>query len=44
VVRSGRGGLTEAAIRAVKEWTFQPAVKDGVPVRTWISVPIPFEP
>jgi TonB family protein len=44
VLRSGRAGLTEAAIRAVKDWTFQPAVKDGVPVRTWISVPIPFEP
>lgn len=44
VVREGRAGLTEAAVRAVKGWTFQPAVKDGVPVRTWISVPIPFEP
>ena len=44
VLRPGRAGLTEAAVRAVKDWTFQPAVKDGVPVRTWISVPIPFEP
>ncbi len=44
VVREGRAGLTEAAVRAVKEWTFQPAVKDGVPVKTWISVPIPFQP
>jgi protein TonB len=44
VLRSGRAGLTEAAIRAVKDWTFQPAQKDGVAVRTWISVPIPFEP
>ena len=44
VLRQGRAGLTEAAVKAVKEWTFQPAIKDGVPVRTWISVPIPFEP
>ncbi len=44
VLRGGRAGLTESALRAVKGWTFQPAVKDGVPVRTWISVPIPFEP
>ncbi len=44
VVRDGRAGLTEAAVRAVREWTFDPAVKDGVPVKTWMSVPIPFQP
>lgn len=44
VLRGGRAGLTEAAVRAVRSWTFEPAVKDGVAVRTWISVPIPFEP
>jgi protein TonB len=44
VVREGRAGLTEAAVTAVRRWTFEPARKDGVPVQTWISVPIPFEP
>jgi TonB family protein len=44
VAREGRSGLTEAAIRAVRGWTFEPAVKDGVAVKTWISVPIPFQP
>ncbi len=44
VVREGRFGLTEAAVTAVRRWTFEPARKDGVAVQTWISVPIPFEP
>ncbi len=44
IVREGRAGLTESAVSAVRNWTFQPAMKDGVAVRTWIAVPIPFEP
>ena len=44
VLREGRAGLTEAAVTAVRRWTFEPARKDGVAVQTWISVPIPFEP
>ncbi len=44
VLRQARGGLTESAVGAVRQWTFQPAMKDGVAVRTWIAVPIPFEP
>jgi protein TonB len=44
VVREGRAGLTEAAVTAVRRWTFEPATKDGVAVRTWMWVPIPFEP
>ncbi|HWZ85790.1 MAG TPA: TonB family protein, partial [Thermoanaerobaculia bacterium] len=34
VLREGRAGLTEAAVRAVRGWTFEPASKDGVPVKT----------
>jgi len=44
VVREARADLAESAVSAVRGWTFQPAVKDGVAVRTWIPVPIPFTP
>jgi TonB family protein len=44
VLREARGGLTQAAVEAVRSWTFEPATKDGVAVRTWMTVPIPFEP
>jgi len=44
VLRKAPGGLTESAVDAVRKWTFSPAVKAGVPVRTWMTVPIPFEP
>jgi TonB family protein len=44
VVRGVRGGITEAAVAAVRRWSFEPARKDGVAVKTWTTVPIPFEP
>jgi TonB family protein len=44
VTRGARAGLTEAAVSAVRKWSFQPARKAGVAVRTWTVVPIPFEP
>ena len=44
VVRGASAGLTEAAVAAVKKWTFTPAKKADVPVRAWTTVPIPFEP
>ncbi len=44
VIRGARAGLTEAATDAVKKWTFTPPLEAGVPVKTWITVPIPFEP
>jgi protein TonB len=37
-------GMTDAAVEAVRRWTFVPARKAGVPVRTWMVIPIPFEP
>jgi TonB family protein len=38
----GSSGLTQAAQKAVRLWTFRPAVKNGVNVKTWMTVPIPF--
>ena len=35
-------GLGEASVKAVKQWEWTPAEKDGVPVKTWIVVPCPF--
>ncbi|HEY7369827.1 MAG TPA: TonB family protein [Thermoanaerobaculia bacterium] len=44
VVRGVKGGITEAAVAAVRRWSFEPARKDGVAVKTWTTIPIPFEP
>ena len=44
VVRGGKGGLTEAAIAAVRKWTFTPGRRGETAVRAWTTVPIPFEP
>jgi TonB family protein len=44
VLRSARASLDAAAVDAAKQWSFTVPVKAGVPVRTWLTVPIPFEP
>jgi periplasmic protein TonB len=44
VLRGVSGGLTEAAVDAVRRWKFLPGRHNGVPVRAWTTVPIPFEP
>ncbi len=44
VLRGAPGGLTEAAVEAVRKWTFDPARKAGLAMQTWMIVPIPFEP
>ena len=38
----GNMGLTQAAQKAVRQWTFRPATKGGVAVKTWMTIPIPF--
>ncbi|MBK8598410.1 MAG: TonB family protein [Holophagales bacterium] len=37
-----RVGLGESSLTAVKQWEWTPATKDGVKVKTWIVVPLPF--
>jgi protein TonB len=44
VIKGAGGGLTEAAVDAVKRWKFEPGRRNGAAVRTWTTVPIPFEP
>ena len=34
--------LDDAAEQAVRRWRFKPAVSEGLPVETWVSVPILF--
>ncbi len=36
-------GLAEVSAQAVRNWTWQPAVKDGKRVKTWITVPVAFK-
>lgn len=40
---SGRTVLDEAAIEAVKHWTFIPATQGGSPISGWVTVPIVFK-
>ncbi len=39
----GRFGLDEAAVRAMRQAKFAPAVKDGKRVRTWLPQTIIFK-
>lgn len=36
-------GFEEAALEAIKQWTFSPAIQNGKPVAVWMSLPIKFE-
>jgi len=40
---SGDSALDEAALTAVREWIFVPAMRNGLPVRSWAIVPIEFK-
>jgi len=43
-IRVFRGitGLNDAAVDAVRRWTFEPATKEGQPICTWIEVAVEF--
>ncbi len=34
--------LDEAAVAAVRRWTFTPAKQNGRPVSVWVSIPVTF--
>ncbi len=40
---SGFEILDEAAIKSVRKWVFSPARRNGIPVSSWVKVPIRFE-
>jgi protein TonB len=40
---SGEAALDDAALEAVRDWRFEPAKRNGVPVRAWAIVPIEFK-
>jgi periplasmic protein TonB len=42
-IEKGRPDLTAAAVAAVKQWRFAPAIKDGRAVRSAAIIRIPFE-
>jgi TonB family protein len=44
VHQSGGADLDQAAVVAVRQWTFQPATRDGKPVASRILVPFHFAP
>lgn len=44
IIRGVAGGLTAAAVSAVRKWTFEPGRKNGQPIRSWMTIEIPFEP
>jgi protein TonB len=40
---SGESSMDDAALKAVREWLFKPAMRNGMPVRAWVVVPIEFK-
>ncbi|MCK4694110.1 MAG: energy transducer TonB, partial [Candidatus Cloacimonetes bacterium] len=39
---SGPGGLDEAAIKAVRQWEFEPAKSGGQPIAVWVTFSVTF--
>lgn len=40
---SGESALDDSALEAVRTWRFEPARRNGVPVRAWAIVPVEFK-
>jgi len=43
VVKSANPILDDAAVKAVREWTYEPATKKGVKVKVWLPVQLSFQ-
>jgi len=43
VTRGVNSRLDKSAARGVRDWRYDPATKDGVPVKTWMSVQVEFK-
>jgi len=41
-IRTGIAALDAAALECVRDWTFQPVIRQGVPCRYWVVVPVTF--
>lgn len=39
---SGFDLLDQAALRAARQWRFQPARRDGHPIPAWVEIPVRF--
>ncbi len=39
---AGKGGHDEAAVKALRQWKFRPALSNGSPVAVWMRIPIEF--
>lgn len=39
---AGYDSFDNSAIEAVKQWHFNPAVKNGIPISSWIKLPVKF--
>lgn len=39
---SGHEALDDSALNAVKQWVFYPGRRAGIPVASWVTVPVKF--
>ena len=42
VLQSSAWAIEQPALRAVEQWTFKPARRDGVPIAQWVVIPMKF--
>jgi protein TonB len=42
VLKTSAWELEQPALRALEQWTFKPAQRDGVPIAQWVTIPMKF--